>query len=114
MGVLKVREAAPYGELGLLKTKKSKRDLIITEPVTSLLATYRKSLSTPAVGLLFANDDQPINHNNFAKYYIKPYAVKIVGDAMERLLFRQARRSDHTLQPRRRCQGRISGVGQLA
>lgn len=79
-GVLKVREAAPYGVLGPLKTKKSKRDLIITEPVTSLLATYRESLSTPAEGLLFVRDGEPINHNNFAKYFIKPYAVKIVGE----------------------------------
>ena len=33
-GVLRVREAAPYGELGELKTKRSKRDLTITEPVS--------------------------------------------------------------------------------
>jgi len=80
-GVLKVREAAPYGVLGLLKTKKSKRDLQITEPVTSLLATYRESLSNPAKGFLFTSDGvDPINHNSFAKYYIKPYAIKIVGD----------------------------------
>jgi integrase len=75
-GVLKVREAAPYGVLGLLKTKKSKRDLTITEPVTSLLATYRESLSNPTQGLLFGNG-QPINHNSFAKYYIKPFAEKV-------------------------------------
>jgi integrase len=76
-GVLKVRETAPYGVLGALKTKKSKRDLHITEPVTSLLAKYRESLSTPAVGLWFANGDHPINHNSFAKYSIKPYAMKV-------------------------------------
>jgi integrase len=76
-GMLRVREAAPYGVLGKLKTKKSKRDLTITEPVTSLLATYRESLSNPAQGLLFAHDGQPINHNSFAKYHIKPYAEKV-------------------------------------
>jgi integrase len=76
-GVLKVREAAPYGVLGLLKTKKSKRDLVITEPVTSLLATFRKSLSTQADGLLFSVDGHPINHNSFAKYHIKPHAMKV-------------------------------------
>jgi integrase len=77
-GVLKVREAAPYGVLGALKTKKSKRDLTITEPVTSLLATYRESLTTPAQGLLFTSDGKkPINHNSFAKYYIKPYAMGV-------------------------------------
>jgi integrase len=77
-GVLKVREAAPYGMLGVLKTKKSKRDLDITEPVTSLLATYRNTLRNPKNGLLFQNGDgQPINHNSFAKYYIKPFAEKV-------------------------------------
>jgi integrase len=76
-GVLKVREAAAYGVLGLLKTKKSKRDLTITEPVTSLLATYRESLNNPKQGLLFENDGKPINSNSFAKYYIKPFAKKV-------------------------------------
>jgi integrase len=82
-GVLKVREAAPYGVLGLLKTKKSKRDITITEPVTSLLATYRESLHNPAQGLLFSPEGKaghPINHNNFAKYFIKPHAEKVIGE----------------------------------
>jgi len=26
---------------------------------------------------LFAHDGHPINHNNFAKYFIKPYAEKV-------------------------------------
>jgi len=78
-GVLKVREAAPYGMLGPLKSKKnSKRDLTITEPVASLLTTYRETLGNPTEGLLFQNGDgQPINHNGFAKYYIKPFAEKV-------------------------------------
>jgi integrase len=77
-GVLKVREAAPYGRLGALKTKRSARDLTITEPVMSLLKTYRKSLSKPAQGLLFmSNGTDPINHNSFAKYYITPDARKV-------------------------------------
>jgi integrase len=92
-GVLKVREAAPYGVLGALKTKKSKRDLNITEPVTSLLATYRESLNNPAHGLLFAHDGHPVNH--------KALRVQGRGRAMGGLLFRQARRSDHALPPRR-------------
>jgi integrase len=75
--VLMVREAAPYGILGPFKTEKSKRDLTITEPVTSLLATYRKSLSNPTQGLLFEDGGHPINHNGFAKYYIKPFAEKV-------------------------------------
>jgi integrase len=78
-GVLKMREAAPYGVLGPLKTKKnSKRDLTITEPLTSLLAIYREALGNPTGGLLFQNGGgQPINHNGFAKYYIKPFAEKV-------------------------------------
>jgi integrase len=77
-GVLKVREAAPYGVLGELKTTRSKRDLIITEPVTSLLETYREHLNNPAEGLLFTDDEgQPINHNSFAKYFITPDARKV-------------------------------------
>jgi integrase len=77
-GVLKVREAAPYGVLGELKTNRSKRDLIITEPVTSLLKTYRESLHNPSEGLLFTPDGtRPINHNSFAKYYITPDARKV-------------------------------------
>lgn len=76
--MLKVREAAPYGVLGELKTTRSKRDLIITEPVTSLLKTYRESLRNPAEGLLFTPDGtNPINHNSFAKYYIAPDARKV-------------------------------------
>lgn len=77
-GVLKVREAAPYGQLGELKTTRSKRDLRITEPVTSLLKAYRESLSNPTEGLLFTSDGtRPINHNSFAKYYITPDARKV-------------------------------------
>ncbi|HEU0048649.1 MAG: hypothetical protein DMG96_08755 [Acidobacteria bacterium] len=77
-GVLKVREAAPYGILGPLKTKKSKRDLTITEPVTSLLTTYRESLANPKEGLMFQNGGgQPMNYNGFAKYHIKPFAEKV-------------------------------------
>jgi integrase len=76
--VLKVREAAPYGVLGELKTKRSKRDLTITEPVTSLMATYRKEHNNPAEGLLFTHDGaKPINHNTFAKTYITPFARKV-------------------------------------
>jgi len=76
-GVLKVREAAPYGVLGALKTKKSKRDLDIIEPVASLLKSHHEASGKPTDGLLFQNDGQPIDHNGFAKYYIKPFAKKV-------------------------------------
>jgi integrase len=76
--VLNVREAAPYGKLGGLKTKRSKRDLIVTEPVTSLLKTSRKERNNPADGLLFTHDGvNPINHNTFAKTHITPFARKV-------------------------------------
>jgi integrase len=76
--VVHVLKAAPYGQLGDLKTKRSKRDLIITEPVTSLLKTYRKERSNPAEGLLFTHDGvKPINHNGFARAHIKPHAEKV-------------------------------------
>lgn len=72
-GVLHVREAAPYGVPGELKTKRSKRDLIITEPVTSLLKQYDTETE-----LLFTHDGEtPINHNTFAKTYITPFAKKV-------------------------------------
>lgn len=72
-GVLHVREAAPYGVPGELKTKRSKRDLIITEPVTSLLKQYHTKTD-----LLFTHDGvTPINHNTFAKTYITPFAKKV-------------------------------------
>jgi integrase len=77
-GVLKVREAAPYGVLGGLKTEKSKGDILITEPVTSLLKTVHKERGNPSAGLLFTHDGAtPINHNTFAKTYITPFARKV-------------------------------------
>jgi integrase len=76
-GVLHVLEAAPYGKLGELKTKRSKRDLTITEPVTSLLKTHHKDRDNPAEGWLFTHDGvKPINHNTFAKSYIVPFGRK--------------------------------------
>lgn len=75
-GVLHVRVAAPYGVLGDLKTERSKGDLVITEPVASLLKTYVKDFNDG--GLLFTHDGKkPINHNTFAKSYIVPFARKV-------------------------------------
>jgi integrase len=77
-GVLKIREAAPYGVLGELKTENSKGDILITEPVTSLLKTYRKERNNPDDGLLFTFDGAtPINHNSFARTNIKPHALNV-------------------------------------
>lgn len=77
-GVLQVREAAPYGVLGELKTERSKRDLGIIEPVASLVNAYRENLGNPTEGLLFSADGtRPIDHNSFAKYFIAPDARKV-------------------------------------
>jgi integrase len=78
-GVLMVREAAPYGhsEDGL-KTERSKRDLNIIEPVLSLIKAWHATMGKPASGLLFENSDHnPIDHNSFNKYQIKPHAKKV-------------------------------------
>lgn len=77
-GVLKIREAAPYGVLGDLKTENSKGDILITEPVTSLLKAFRKERNDLAERLWFTHDGvTPINHNTFAKTYITPFARKV-------------------------------------
>jgi integrase len=77
IGVLKVREAAPYGVLGQLKTEKSKRDLTLIEPVASLLAAWHETMGKPSTGLLFEGyDHTPIDSNGFNKYHIKPHAKK--------------------------------------
>lgn len=76
-GVLKVREAAPYGMLGDTKTERSKRDLTIYEPVLSLLKAWHKAMQKPNDGLLFTNGNgEPVNHNSFSKYHIAPEAKK--------------------------------------
>ena len=75
--VLKIREAAPYGKLGPLKTEQSVGDLPIIEPVRSFIEAWHNSMGKPSVGFLFtANGVDPVNHNNFAKYRIKPQALK--------------------------------------
>jgi len=77
-GVLLVREAAPYGVLGELKTEQSEGDLPIIEPVHSFLTAWHRELHEPKSGFVFsANGHDPIDHNNFAKYHIKPEAEKV-------------------------------------
>jgi len=77
-GVLKVREAAPYGVLGELKTEQSQRDLHFGEDVRGFIEAWHKVMGKPKTGLLFEDaNHQPINHNNFAKYRIKPFAEKV-------------------------------------
>jgi|ERR1022692_1457398 integrase len=77
-GVLTVREAAPYGELGDTKTERSKRDLGTIEPVSSLITAWHEAMGKPSTGLLFENGDHsPIDSNSFNKYHIKPHAEKV-------------------------------------
>lgn len=76
--MLKVREAAPYGELGELKTEKSKRDLNIIEPVRTYIEAWHKVMGEPKTGLLFtSNGVDPVNSNSFARYRIAPAAKKV-------------------------------------
>jgi integrase len=75
--LLLVRESAPYGKLGELKTANSKRDLTIIEPVLSMLNAFRDSLGKPTSGLLFTNGSgEPVNHNAFVRRHIAPEAKK--------------------------------------
>jgi integrase len=76
--MLKVREAAPYGKLGELKTERSKRDLVIIEPVRTYIEAWHQVMGKPKTGLLFsANNVDPVNSNNFARYRIAPDAKKV-------------------------------------
>ncbi len=78
VGMLKVREAAPYGVFGELKTEQSQRDLHFGEDVRGFIEAWHKVMGQPKTGLLFTpNGKDPINHNNFAKYRIKPSALKV-------------------------------------
>ena len=77
-GVLKVREAAPYGLLGDLKTEKSEGDLTIIEPVLSLLKAWHLEMGSPDGGFLFTPDgSKPIHHSSFVRRWIKPHAEKV-------------------------------------
>jgi integrase len=76
--VLKVREAAPYGKLGELKTERSKRDLTIIEPVLTYVKAWHQVMVEPKTGFLFtSNGADPVNSNNFARYRIAPTAKKV-------------------------------------
>lgn len=76
--VYHVREAAPYGVLGELKTERSKRDLVVIEPVKTLMREYHTQCGKPATGLLFTNGDlSPVNHNYYVRRWIKPHAEKV-------------------------------------
>ena len=75
--VLMVREAAPYGELGELKTERSKRDLNLIEPVRTYVEAWHRAMGEPSTGLLFtSNGVDPVNSNNFARNHIAPSAKK--------------------------------------
>jgi integrase len=78
VGKVHVCEAAPYGMLGELKTEQSERDLFFGDDVRSFITAWYTSMGKPKNGLLFTgNGVDPINHNSFAKYRIKPHAKKV-------------------------------------
>jgi hypothetical protein len=78
INMLMVREAAPYGELGELKTERSKRDLNIIEPVRNYVKAWHLAMGEPKTGLLFtSNGVDPVNSNSFARYRIAPSAKRV-------------------------------------
>jgi len=76
-GVLKVREAAPYGKLGELKTEQSIRDLHFGEDVRGFIEAWHNAMGKPTTGFLFTyNGVDPVNSNNFSRDRIAAQAKK--------------------------------------
>jgi integrase len=76
--VYHVKEAAPYGVMGNTKTKRSKRNLTLVEPVITLLKAWHKASGKPKAGLMFTDGKGgPVDSNGFAKYKIAPTAKKV-------------------------------------
>ena len=66
---LHVQRAAPYGILGPLKTEQSKRRLLITEPVKSLLAVWRAQLGGVTEGWIFPKLNGRISKEAYINRY---------------------------------------------
>jgi integrase len=76
-GVLKVREAAPYGKLGELKTEQSQRDLHFGEDVRGFIEAWHNVMGKPTTGFLFTfNGADPVNSNSFSRDRITAQAKK--------------------------------------
>jgi integrase len=76
--LIHIRGAAPYGVPGETKTERSKRDLLLIEPVKTLVETWRKACGSPSNGWLFTRSTgQPVDSNDFSRRYIAPVARKV-------------------------------------
>jgi integrase len=75
---LKVREGASYGHMDKTKTEKSKRTLLIVEPLLSLLKAYAKQRGLPKDGLLFmrAATREVVDPYDFPRLHIKQHVEK--------------------------------------
>ena len=70
---LHVRRAAVLGVVDDTKTRKSTEQLLLIEPVRSLLATWREKCGSPATGWAFPNQKNgPLNVASFTRHVMQP------------------------------------------
>ncbi len=75
---VQVRQSVVKGHPDQLKTEQSNRDLPLIEPVKSLMLAWRAQSGEASTGWLFTRPNgRPIQHSNFVKLYIKPFAEKV-------------------------------------
>jgi integrase len=75
---LQVKQAVVKGHPDQLKTHQSEGSLPLIEPVKSLMTAWRAECGEPTSGWLFTRPNgQPIEHSNFVKKYISPYAKPV-------------------------------------
>ncbi len=75
---VQVRQSVVKGHPDQLKTEQSNRELPLIEPVKSLMAAWRAKCGAASAGWLFTRSNgQPIEHSNFVKVYVKPFAEKV-------------------------------------
>jgi integrase len=75
---IRIERAAPDGVMQeFTKSDRGKRQLLLIEPVRSLLNAWKAACSDPATGLVFDNGEgQPIDHSVFVGHWIAPGAKK--------------------------------------
>ena len=75
---VQVRQSVVKGHPDQLKTEQSQGSLPVIEPVKSLMVAWRAQCGGASTGWLFTRlNGQPIQHSNFVKLYIKPFAEKV-------------------------------------
>lgn len=68
-----IRRGVVDGIVGDTKTEKSVEQLLLIEPVRTLLETWRKRCESPTKGWVFLNQrHRPLNLDSFAKHVLKP------------------------------------------